>query len=56
MEHQRPEDRVNEAEGAAAAHFATETDADAVAAWEEVSVGRYMPRRFKGSNKGRALG
>jgi hypothetical protein len=25
-------------------------------AWEEVDVGRYMPRRIKGSYKGRALG
>jgi hypothetical protein len=25
-------------------------------AWEEVSSGRYMPRRIKGSCKGRALG
>ena len=28
---------------------------DAVA-WEKVAEGRYMPRRFKGSCKGRALG
>jgi hypothetical protein len=25
-------------------------------AWEQVSAGRYMPRRIKGSCKGRALG
>jgi hypothetical protein len=25
-------------------------------AWEEVATGRYMPRRIKGSCKGRALG
>jgi hypothetical protein len=25
-------------------------------AWEEVAAGRYMPRRIKGSCKGRALG
>jgi hypothetical protein len=56
MEHQRPNEGVGEAERAAAAHFAAETDADTVPAWEEVAAGRYMPRRFKGSNKGRALG
>lgn len=26
------------------------------AAWEEVTPGRYQPRRFKGSCQGRALG
>ncbi len=55
MEHQRPNERSGEAERAAAAHFAAEADAN-TAAWEEVAAGRYMPRRFKGSNKGRALG
>ena len=25
-------------------------------AWEEVAAGRFMPRRIKGSYKGRALG
>jgi hypothetical protein len=29
---------------------------DEVRAWEEVGAGRYMPRRIKGSCKGRALG
>jgi hypothetical protein len=55
MEHQRPNEGVGEAERAAAAHFAEDAIAD-TAAWEEVAAGRYMPRRFKGSNKGRALG
>ena len=27
-----------------------------VRAWEQVDTGRYMPRRIKGSCKGRALG
>jgi hypothetical protein len=27
-----------------------------VAAWEEIAPGRYMPRRVRGSCKGRALG
>jgi len=55
MEHQRPNERVGEADLAAAAHFAADTAAD-TAAWEEVAAGRYMPRRIKGSCKGRALG
>jgi hypothetical protein len=56
MERQRPNERQGEEERAAAAHFAADADADSIAAWEEVAAGRYMPRRFKGSNKGRALG
>ena len=27
-----------------------------VPAWEQIEAGRYMPRRIKGSCKGRALG
>ena len=39
------------------AHFADETPPeDEVRAWEEVDAGRFMPRRIKGSCKGRALG
>jgi len=56
MEHHRLNESVDEAERAAAAHFAAETDADSPPAWEEVATGRYMPRRVKGSCKGRALG
>ena len=41
---------------AAAAQFAPTDDADDVRAWEQVDTGRYMPRRIKGSCKGRALG
>jgi hypothetical protein len=29
---------------------------DAVRAWEEIEVGRYMPRRIRGSFPGRELG
>ena len=29
---------------------------DEVAAWEEVEAGRFMPRRVRGSDRGRALG
>ena len=27
-----------------------------VAAWEEIAAGRYMPRRIRGSCRGRVLG
>jgi hypothetical protein len=30
--------------------------ADAVPAWEQVEPGRYMPRRIRGSYRGRELG
>ena len=29
---------------------------DDVQAWEEIEAGRYMPRRIRGSFRGRALG
>jgi hypothetical protein len=41
---------------AALAHFADEPLQEEVQAWEQVDTGRYMPRRIKGSCKGRALG
>lgn len=37
-------------------HFSTEDDAPEAAAWTEVDEGRYMPRRVRGSHRGRALG
>ncbi len=43
-------------ETAAAAHFGAEAPAGESAAWEEIDTGRFMPRRFKGSYRGRALG
>lgn len=48
-EHDQPTDP------ATAAQLAGMT-ADAVAAWEQVETGRFLPRRIKGSCKGRALG
>ncbi len=39
----------------AAPHFAAEVEAEAQA-WEEIEPGRYMPRRVRGSYRGRALG
>jgi hypothetical protein len=41
---------------AEAAQFSTEAEPPEVQAWEEVDTGRFMPRRIKGSCKGRALG
>jgi hypothetical protein len=37
-------------------HFAEEANAEQHQAWEEIDVGRYMPRRIRGSCRGRALG
>jgi len=38
-------------------HFEVPAAEDAASpAWEEVAAGRFMPRRFKGSCKGRSLG
>ena len=38
-------------------HFTEESaPAETHPAWEEIEAGRYMPRRFRGSYRGRALG
>jgi hypothetical protein len=38
-------------------HFCTDGDTpENVPGWTEVEEGRFMPRRTRGSNKGRALG
>lgn len=38
-------------------HFNTDGDAEEnIPAWTEVDKGRYMPRRVRGSSRGRALG
>jgi hypothetical protein len=49
-------EQPREVEPATAGQFTGEAGPDETAAWEEVSSGRYMPRRIKGSCKGRALG
>jgi hypothetical protein len=36
-------------------HFAAELEAEPLA-WEEIDAGRFMPRRIRGSFRGRALG
>jgi hypothetical protein len=43
-------------ERAAAGQFTGDAGPGDPPAWEEVAAGRYMPRRIKGSCKGRALG
>jgi len=53
MEQKPPRDDGGGIEGAP--HFQEDAASD-VQAWEQVDVGRYMPRRIKGSYKGRALG
>ena len=42
--------------GGEAAQFTGDAGTGATQAWEEIDTGRYMPRRIKGSYKGRALG
>jgi len=37
-------------------HFTEEAVPEQSGAWEEIEVGRYMPRRTRGSYRGRALG
>jgi hypothetical protein len=53
---EQPQEQVSEVEAATAGQFTGETGPGEASAWEEVSSGRYMPRRIKGSCKGRALG
>ena len=56
MAFEEPRDRAGDVEQATAAQFTDEPAAPEVRAWEQVDTGRYMPRRIKGSCKGRALG
>jgi hypothetical protein len=37
-------------------HFTEATEPEPLRGWEEVDVGRFMPRRIRGSYRGRALG
>ena len=53
---EEPRDGANAVEQATAAQFTAEPAPGEVPAWEQVDTGRYMPRRIKGSCKGRALG
>jgi hypothetical protein len=56
MGSEEPRDRAAKTEQATSALFADGAGEGEVRAWEEVDAGRYMPRRIKGSCKGRALG
>jgi hypothetical protein len=50
------ESRELASEAVSAAQFSAAAETGEVQAWEQVDAGRYMPRRIKGSCKGRALG
>jgi hypothetical protein len=56
MSSEYPHEQAEEREPATAGQFTGEAGSGEAPAWEEVSGGRYMPRRIKGSCKGRALG
>ena len=56
MRPERSRGRAIEVEMVTPGQFTDEAGLEATPAWEEVSTGRYMPRRIKGSCKGRALG
>jgi hypothetical protein len=50
-------DQIDKLSGTDAPHFSTEADpVENVTAWTEIEDGRFMPRRVRGSNPGRALG
>lgn len=56
MDANKRHDGPGDAAPATEAQFNAEPAPAEVAAWEQVDPGRYMPRRIKGSYKGRALG
>jgi hypothetical protein len=56
MAPEESQNHAGEAEQPTAAHFTHEAEPAEVRAWEQVDAGRYMPRRIKGSCRGRALG
>lgn len=47
---------AREREGASAPQTAPETEAGSPLPWELIDTGRYMPRRIRGSFRGRELG
>ncbi len=51
-----PGDRTETTGPGTEAQFTDEAQPGELHAWEEVDTGRFMPRRIKGSCKGRALG
>jgi hypothetical protein len=56
MGREEPREGTGKLEPATASQFTGEAGPGDATAWEEVAAGRYMPRRIKGSCKGRALG
>jgi hypothetical protein len=56
MEMEQPRETTGTGEPATASQFSGEIETGETPAWEEIAAGRYMPRRIKGSCKGRALG
>jgi hypothetical protein len=56
MKSEQPREHIGEAEPATAGQLTDAISPEAAPAWEEIAAGRYMPRRIKGSCKGRALG
>jgi hypothetical protein len=55
MRSEKENERVEEVERTVA-DFAGMAELGEVQPWEQIGTGRYMPRRIKGSCKGRALG
>ncbi|HET6573230.1 MAG TPA: hypothetical protein VFG68_06485 [Fimbriiglobus sp.] len=53
---EQPHENAGEVEPTTAGQFTGEAGPGEAPAWEEIASGRYMPRRIKGSCKGRALG
>jgi hypothetical protein len=56
MSLEKPVEHTDEPEPATAGQFTGEVESGEAPAWEEVAAGRFMPRRIRGSFKGRALG
>jgi hypothetical protein len=56
MKTEEPRDESEATRSATLAQFTGEADPGDARAWEQVDVGRYMPRRIRGSFRGRALG
>lgn len=53
---EQPHEIASELASRIAGQFTAQPEPAEESAWEEVAAGRYMPRRIKGSCKGRALG
>jgi hypothetical protein len=56
MQSEQPRDSAGGGEPGTADQFTGDAGPAEGPAWEEVAAGRFMPRRIKGSYKGRALG